>query len=122
MAHPTRRDFLKSSLAAAVVGGVGGVVPASAAPKRATDWVALGNSGVKVTRLAFGTGTFGGRVQRQLGQEQFTTLVRHAYDRGIRFFERISTTSTAVQDAKAINSISDGLTPTPSSFEDNTTE
>jgi predicted aldo/keto reductase-like oxidoreductase len=26
-------------------------------------------------------------VQRQLGQEAFTRLVRHAYDRGIRFFE-----------------------------------
>jgi len=49
--------------------------------------VELGRSGVKVTRLAFGTGTFGGRVQRELGQEQFTRLVRHAYDRGIRFFE-----------------------------------
>jgi aryl-alcohol dehydrogenase-like predicted oxidoreductase len=42
---------------------------------------------VKVTRLALGTGTFGGRVQREMGQEQFTRLVRHAYDRGIRFFE-----------------------------------
>src|SRR6266542_5931095 len=30
---------------------------------------------------------FGGRVQRELGQEQFTRVVRHAYDRGIRFFE-----------------------------------
>lgn len=47
----------------------------------------LGNSGVKVTRLAFGTGTFGGKVQRELGQEQFTRLVRYAYDQGIRFFE-----------------------------------
>jgi predicted aldo/keto reductase-like oxidoreductase len=26
-------------------------------------------------------------VQRELGQEQFTRLVRHAYDHGIRFFE-----------------------------------
>jgi len=26
-------------------------------------------------------------VQRELGQEAFTRLVRHAYDRGIRFFE-----------------------------------
>lgn len=82
---PNRRDFLKSigSLAA------GAALPAAAAPakKSATDWVELGRSGVKVTRLAFGTGTFGGRVQRELGQEQFTRLVRHAYDRGIRFFE-----------------------------------
>ncbi len=42
---------------------------------------------MKVTRLAFGTGTHGGRVQRELGQEGFTRLVRHAYDNGIRFFE-----------------------------------
>ena len=40
-----------------------------------------------MTRLAFGTGSFSGQVQRDLGQEQFTRLVRHAYDRGIRFFE-----------------------------------
>lgn len=62
-------------------------LPAFAAKRSATDWVPLGNSGVKVTRLAFGTGTHGGRVQRELGQPQFTRLVRHAYDSGIRFFE-----------------------------------
>jgi 1-deoxyxylulose-5-phosphate synthase len=42
---------------------------------------------VKVTRLAFGTGTLSGQVQRDLGQEGFTRLVRYAYDHGIRFFE-----------------------------------
>ena len=47
----------------------------------------LGRSKVKVTRLAFGTGSISGKVQRELGQEQFTSLVRYAYDRGIRFFE-----------------------------------
>src|SRR5215475_16206257 len=63
-------------------------ITAQTATKRlATDWVTLGKSGVKVTRLAFGTGTHGGRVQRDLGQEGFTRLVRHAYDNGIRFFE-----------------------------------
>ena len=58
-----------------------------AAGSKATDWVTLGKSGVKVTRLAFGTGTMSGRTQRELGQEKFTSLVRHAYDNGIRFFE-----------------------------------
>lgn len=87
MAQWTRRDFLKSGLAATVLAGTGGGIIARAAKRSATDWVTLGNSGVKVTRLAFGTGTFSGRVQRELGQEQFTRLVRHAYDRGIRFFE-----------------------------------
>src|SRR6476660_1140031 len=83
MAMTSRRDFLKTLTA-----GAAGLTLSAKAPKRlATDWVTLGNSGVKVTRLALGTGTFSGRVQRALGQEQFTRLVRHAYDSGIRFFE-----------------------------------
>lgn len=86
MAHFSRRDFLKAGLAAAGFAGVG-TLPLRAAREAATEWVTLGKSDVKVTRLAFGTGTFSGRVQRALGQEQFTTLVRCAYDRGIRFFE-----------------------------------
>ena len=86
MAHFSRRDFLKSGLAAAAIAGARGL-PLSAAPETATDWVTLGRSGIKVTRLAFGTGTISGQVQRELGQDQFTKLVRYAYDRGIRFFE-----------------------------------
>jgi hypothetical protein len=88
MSELSRRDFLKGTLAAGVVAGAPGWSRADAARKRsATDWVTLGSSGVRVTRLAFGTGTFGGKVQRELGQEPFTRLVRHAYDCGIRFFE-----------------------------------
>ncbi|MBI4908087.1 MAG: aldo/keto reductase [Acidobacteria bacterium] len=79
MPQITRRVFLGSVAATAV--------PAFAAKRSATDWVTLGNSGVKVTRLAFGTGTRGGRVQRELGQAEFTRLVRYAYEHGIRFFE-----------------------------------
>jgi aryl-alcohol dehydrogenase-like predicted oxidoreductase len=88
MSRFTRRDFLKTTAAAAGALAAGASnIPAQAVKKSATDWVTLGNSGVKVTRLALGTGTFGGRIQRDLGQEEFTRLVRHAYDRGIRFFE-----------------------------------
>src|SRR5438552_12638893 len=87
MDQSTRRDFLKSTVAATVLSGIGGASAAPATKRSATDWVTLGKSNVKVTRLAFGTGTFSGRVQRELGQEEFTRLVRHAYDRGIRFFE-----------------------------------
>jgi aryl-alcohol dehydrogenase-like predicted oxidoreductase len=86
MAQYSRREFLKTGFAAATLVGAGSL-PLGAARETATDWVTLGKSGVKVTRLAFGTGTFSGRVQRELGQEQFTKLVRYAYDRGIRFFE-----------------------------------
>ncbi|HEV2425408.1 MAG TPA: aldo/keto reductase [Terriglobia bacterium] len=96
MAHHSRREFLKtglkSGLAAASLAGLAPRIlraglPPAATRDAATGWVTLGKSGVKVTRLAFGTGTFSGQVQRDLGQDQFTRLVRYAYDRGIRFFE-----------------------------------
>jgi len=86
MANFSRRDFLRTTAGAAGALAIGGTALA-AAKRAATDWVPLGQSGVKVTRLAFGTGTFGGRVQRELGQEGFNKLVRYAYERGIRFFE-----------------------------------
>jgi len=87
MSQCSRRRFLKTGLAAgAFAAGANNLLKADSAGK-ATDWVTLGKSGVKVTRLAFGTGTMSGKVQRDLGQDQFTALVRHAYDSGIRFFE-----------------------------------
>jgi 1-deoxyxylulose-5-phosphate synthase len=86
MPHFSRRDLLKTGLAAGALAGLE-TLPLHAEPQTATDWVTLGRSDVKVTRLAFGTGSFSGEVQRGLGQEQFTSLVRYAYDHGIRFFE-----------------------------------
>ena len=86
MSNFTRREFLKTGLAAGTL-AVAGTLPLIAQRQTATDFVTLGRSGVKVTRLAFGTGTFSGQVQRDLGQDGFTRLVRYAYDRGIRFFE-----------------------------------
>jgi len=86
MAHCSRRGFLKTGLAAGVLAGAGRL-PLRASRGTATDWVTLGKSGIKVTRLAFGTGTISGKVQRELGQDEFTRQARYAYDRGIRFFE-----------------------------------
>jgi predicted aldo/keto reductase-like oxidoreductase len=86
MSNFTRREFLKTGLAAGTL-AVTGTLPLIAQRQTATDFVTLGRSGMKVTRLAFGTGSFSGQVQRDLGQDGFTRLVRYAYDRGIRFFE-----------------------------------
>jgi aryl-alcohol dehydrogenase-like predicted oxidoreductase len=86
MSLVSRRNFVKGGLAAGALASVGPFA-LEAEGAKATDWVTLGSSGVKVTRLAFGTGTHNGQVQRDLGQEGFNRLVRHAYDRGIRFFE-----------------------------------
>ena len=86
MANFTRREFLQTGLAAGTL-AVSRSLPLIAQRGSATDMITLGRSGVKVTRLAFGTGTVSGQVQRELGQDGFTRLVRYAYDRGIRFFE-----------------------------------
>jgi aryl-alcohol dehydrogenase-like predicted oxidoreductase len=89
VANFSRRDFVKTGLAAGALASTANL-PLLASPMQkqtATDWVTLGDSGVKVTRLAFGTGSMSGAVQRNLGQEAFTKTVRYAYDQGIRFFE-----------------------------------
>lgn len=85
MSDLSRRNFIRAGVAAGAL-ATSGSLPLRAADA-ATEWVTLGRSNVKVTRLAFGTGTHGGKVQQALGQEDFTRLVRYAYDRGIRFFE-----------------------------------
>jgi aryl-alcohol dehydrogenase-like predicted oxidoreductase len=86
MTRYSRRDFLKVGLAAGALASLSSL-PLAAERETATDLVTLGKSDVKVTRLAFGTGTFSGEVQRNLGQKEFTRLVRYAHERGVRFFE-----------------------------------
>jgi 1-deoxyxylulose-5-phosphate synthase len=86
MSPLNRREFLKTTMAAGALAGAG-ALPLHAARRTATDMVILGNSGMKVTRLAFGTGSNNGHVQAALGQKEFSRLIAYAYDRGIRFFE-----------------------------------
>jgi aryl-alcohol dehydrogenase-like predicted oxidoreductase len=90
MSQYSRRDFLRTGAAAGALASLG-TLPLEAEKQSATDWVTLGKSDVKVTRLAFGTGTNSGAVQRNLGQESFNRLVRYSYDQGIRFFETSDT-------------------------------
>ncbi len=88
----SRRRFLERAVTG-TVGGAAAVVVAesvhadSAKPPTAVDLVPLGKTGLKICRLGFGTGSLGGKVQRELGQEGLNRLVQHAYDRGIRFFD-----------------------------------
>ena len=59
-------------------------------PKRGTDLVTLGGTGLKMSLMGIGTGTHGvGRSSNQmkLGAAAFTRLVRHAVDRGITYFD-----------------------------------
>jgi len=105
MPHATRRGFMRSGLAATALAGAGAGSIWPAARRSATDLVPLGNSGVEVTRLAFGCGTFNGRVQAELGQDGFTRMVRHAYDQGIRFFETSETYVTPAMLGEALKGL-----------------
>ena len=86
----SRRQFLKQSAfaAGALALASDNLVGAPAGPKRtATDLVPLGRTGLKLSRLAMGTGSNNGHIQAALGREGFTKLVHYAYDHGIRAFD-----------------------------------
>jgi len=86
-----RRAFLRSALA-----GAGGLVfgpallahaEAAAGPYRT---VALGKTGLETSLVGFGTGMRGSKRQSdhtRLGRERFESLLKTAYQRGIRFFD-----------------------------------
>ncbi len=83
----SRRHF------AAFLGGAAAAAPAAAgasAPSRAAELVTLGKTGVRVTRLAQGTGFNGsGRSSEhtRIGTRAFTSLVRHDLDLGVTFMD-----------------------------------
>ncbi len=104
MSDNTRRSFVKTGLAAGAMASLSSI-PLVAATRTATDTVVLGRSGLKVSRLAFGTGTNGGSVQAALGQKEFTRLVRYAYDRGVRFFETAEAYNTPAMLGEALKGI-----------------
>ena len=63
---------------------------ANAGKIKATDRVALGKSGVKVSLVGVGTGSNGwakASNQTRLGDRAFNHLMRHAFDNGINFFD-----------------------------------
>ncbi len=100
-----RRDFLsRTSASAAALAATSATLThssASAAPafaRRApvpvpdapTSKVKLGDSGVEVSVIAMGTGSSGSNWasnQTRLGLKEFTKIVRHAFDSGIRHFD-----------------------------------
>jgi predicted aldo/keto reductase-like oxidoreductase len=87
--HLSRRQFLeRSALAAgALVLSSCSSVSTKHAKRTAADQVALGKTGLKISRLGMGTGSNSGNVQFELGQENFNRLIRYAYDQGITYFD-----------------------------------
>ena len=93
-----RREFLRNSagsLGAAWLGSAGFVrhwFSEAPLPRKlsASDTVVLGKTGIKTSRLAMGTGTFGsgGRSnQSSLGVKTLSELLLNGYDHGLRFFD-----------------------------------
>jgi len=89
-----RRSFLaKSATGIAVASAIPAIFsqPAFAVTNPDTvDTVALGKTGLRVSRIAFGTGTRGWKResdQTRIGIKKFVELSQHCYDRGIRFFD-----------------------------------
>jgi len=90
MSRISRREFIAGATAASVAaftGRFGFAAEQAPRPTSGTDLVTLGRSGVKTTVLGIGTGTRGGSEQRALEHEGFAKLVRHAYDRGVRYID-----------------------------------
>jgi aryl-alcohol dehydrogenase-like predicted oxidoreductase len=98
MKHPVnRRDFMAQAavsstavLAATGTARAGLARVRSALPKGPTDLVTLGKTGIQVSLVGMGTGSVGsGQASNQtrLGVKEFTRVVRHALDHGVRFFD-----------------------------------
>jgi predicted aldo/keto reductase-like oxidoreductase len=89
-----RRQFIRTSAALAGTAllspwALSGVRAAAApAGKRtAVDQVTLGKTGIKLSRLGFGTGSDNGHAQTALGRDGFTKLIHYAYDQGITYID-----------------------------------
>lgn len=89
----SRRQFIQTSALA----GAALAVPwqamnaiADDAPttvRTAADQVTLGKTGMKLSRLGFGTGSNNGRTQTAQGKAAFVDLIHYAYDHGITFID-----------------------------------
>jgi 1-deoxyxylulose-5-phosphate synthase len=93
-----RREFLQRSASLVAAGWLApksllarlAVLPSLDRKFSATDTVTLGQTGIKTSRLAMGTGTVGSghhSNQTALGLEGLSRLLQNGYDNGLRFFD-----------------------------------
>jgi predicted aldo/keto reductase-like oxidoreductase len=129
----SRREFIGTAIAVTSVASAGALVAGSStsdavvatppapnaqpavafasplpAPKKPTDLVQLGKSGIKISMVGVGTGSSGwGRQSNQtrLGQDEFTRLMRHSLDSGITFFDLADQYGSHPYFAKAMKGV-----------------
>jgi len=82
-----RREFLRSSLGAAGLMAGWRHMSWAGSARQANDLVHLGPDKIRLSRLAIGTGTKGGSIQRQLGLEGLADLLHFGYDQGLFFWD-----------------------------------
>jgi len=92
-----RRQFLRHSASAVAATWLNATLarrlaalPPASTKVSATDIVTLGNTGIRTSRLAMGTGTVGSghhSNQTALGVEGLSRLLQNGYDNGLRFFD-----------------------------------
>ena len=107
-----RRQFLKTSTALAgtallsrwALGETGATAGPSVA-RTATDQVTLGKTGIKLSRLGFGTGSNNGYIQTAEGKDAFIDLIHYAYDRGITYIDTAQAYQTFDLIADAIKGL-----------------
>src|SRR3984885_420548 len=111
-----RRDFIVRTargLGAAWIGSHGLAAwasnPAVLSQKyRASDTVVLGQTGIKTSRLAMGTGTIGSAHrsnQTALGVKGLSELLLNGYDQGLRFFDAADTYGSHPHVAEALKHV-----------------
>jgi aryl-alcohol dehydrogenase-like predicted oxidoreductase len=109
MSEINRRTFMTNSAGAALALGAAAplaraVETAPPAPPR----VPLGRTGLNLSRLAVGTGVHGGNRQSdqtRMGFDRLVPLFRHAYSRGITFFDLADLYGTHIYFREALRTI-----------------
>jgi aryl-alcohol dehydrogenase-like predicted oxidoreductase len=74
----------------------------------ASDTVVLGNTGIKTSRLAMGTGTVGSghhSHQSDLGVKALSALLLNGYDQGLRFFDAADSYGSHPHVAEALKHV-----------------
>jgi 1-deoxyxylulose-5-phosphate synthase len=110
-----RREFLVRSVSAAGAAwfyskSILNALAEQALPQKfsAADTVTLGNTGIKTSRLAMGTGTVGSghhSHQTTLGVQGLAALLLNGYDNGLRFFDAADSYGSHPHVAEALKRV-----------------
>ena len=109
----SRRHFIQTSTALAgtallspwALKGAPAAAAETPAVRTATDQVTLGKTGIKLSRLGFGTGSNNGHVQLADGKAAFVDLIHYAYDHGITYIDTAQAYATFDVMADAIKGL-----------------